>query len=118
MTKSPVNHQGSEHPVEIRLPWPEGKKTGKPPGSSEEFSVRESKVNSFHHQGIDRVGSNLEILAISREDELVEGFHDPGHPFFAGVQWHPERMPEEDPLSGSLRKAFLDSCQAFRQSRS
>lgn len=118
MTRSPVNHQESEHPVDIRLPWPEGEKVDKSSGPSEESPVREMKVNSFHHQGIDRVGSNLDILAVSKEDQLVEGFHDPRHPFFAGVQWHPERMPEEDPLSQSLRKAFLESCLTFRKSRS
>ncbi len=73
-------------------------------------------VNSFHHQGVNRLGSRLDIEAVS-EDGLIEGFRDPAHPYFVGVQWHPERMPENDPFSLLLREAFLDACRTFRSSR-
>ena len=117
MYGSPVKHQESEHSMDIRLPWTDGEKGKDSSELLDEPSFLEMKVNSFHHQGVERLGSNLEILAISRGDQLVEGFHDPRHPFFAGVQWHPERMPEEDPLSRSLRRAFLNACTIFRTSR-
>jgi putative glutamine amidotransferase len=110
LSKSPFRHQESEHTVEIRLPWKEGR-TGNPDGEDEGPVLL--NVNSFHHQGVDRLGSGLEVLAVASGDRLVEGFRDPSHPFFVGVQWHPERMPPEDPLSRTLRAAFLESCRNF-----
>lgn len=49
----------------------------------------EFMVESWHHQGVDRVGEGL--TAIGRaEDGLVEAIADPGQDFVIGVQWHPE----------------------------
>jgi len=46
------------------------------------------KVNSEHHQGVNLLGSELEIEAMS-EDGLVESFSkDNGR--ILGIQWHPE----------------------------
>lgn len=53
------------------------------------------EVNSFHHQGIELVSSDLKISGVA-EDDLVESLEYPGHPFAIGVQWHPEWMPEEE----------------------
>ena len=65
-----------------------------------------------------RVGKMyVEPVAVSPGDRLIEGFRDPDRLFFAGVQWHPERMPSEDPLSRDLRTAFLDSCRKSRELR-
>lgn len=47
-------------------------------------------VNSAHHQGIDRLGSGLEVLMQS-SDGLAEAVRHVSLPIFA-VQWHPERM--------------------------
>ncbi len=48
-------------------------------------------VNSLHHQGIKKLGSDLEVLATS-VDGLIEAFYwkkvSPGK--VMGVQWHPE----------------------------
>lgn len=48
-------------------------------------------VNSVHEQGIDRLGSGLQIEAVAAEDGLIEAFsaHPCGAPVVA-VQWHPE----------------------------
>jgi putative glutamine amidotransferase len=45
-------------------------------------------VNSEHHQGVNLLGSNLEIEAIS-QDGLVEAFSSDGGKIL-GIQWHPE----------------------------
>ena len=110
-----VRHQESEHEVEIQGPWASGPAT--PSGESSPAAVRTLKVNSFHHQGVERLGRGLEVVAVSPGDRLIEGFRDPDRLFFAGVQWHPERMPSEDPLSRDLRTAFLDSCRKSRELR-
>lgn len=77
----------------------------------------EATVNSFHHQGVKRVGTGLEVIGTSPEDNLVEAFRDPRHPFLLGVQWHPERMPPEDPVSRILRDSFFDACRNYREKK-
>ncbi|HEY4266624.1 MAG TPA: gamma-glutamyl-gamma-aminobutyrate hydrolase family protein [Galbitalea sp.] len=54
------------------------------------------RVASGHHQGIDRVGDGLTVVATS-EDGLVEGIVSdrPGE-WILGVQWHPE-IADGDP---------------------
>lgn len=105
-----VAHQESNHPVTLGQHW------GRLAVNEGENLNNEVLVNSFHHQGVNRLGEGLEVEAVS-DDSLVEGFRDPDHPFFAGVQWHPERMPAMDPLSRILREAFLKACRNYRNSR-
>lgn len=47
-------------------------------------------VNSYHHQAVDRLGSELFALA-SSQDGVNEAFCHQTLPIF-GVQWHPERL--------------------------
>ncbi|CAM4087335.1 gamma-glutamyl-gamma-aminobutyrate hydrolase family protein [Deinococcus marmoris] len=49
-------------------------------------------VNSTHHQGIDRVGSGLEVIATA-DDGLPEAWYRPGA---IGVQFHPETLIKDD----------------------
>lgn len=50
-----------------------------------------SYTNSFHHQAIDRLGSNL--IATGRTgDDIIEAIEMPSHTYVIGVQWHPECM--------------------------
>jgi putative glutamine amidotransferase len=48
-------------------------------------------VNSLHHQAIDRLSSSL-VATASSKDGIIEAVEYPDHPFFIGVQWHPESM--------------------------
>lgn len=50
-------------------------------------------VNSVHHQGIDRVGDGLRVVARA-PDGTIEAIADEGRSIL-GVQWHPEFMAEE-----------------------
>lgn len=52
-------------------------------------------VNTYHHQAVpeDDLGAGLRVVAWA-EDGMVEGLELPGHPFYVGVQWHPERFFE------------------------
>ena len=76
----------------------------------------QGEVNSAHHQGADRIGKGLVTNALS-SDGIVEGLErvrksDEG--FMLLVQWHPERMnDQESPFSKNIRQRFLD---AVRQS--
>ena len=49
------------------------------------------KVNSFHHQAIDRIGFDLRAVAWS-EDGLIEAIEEQDGRFVLGVQWHAETL--------------------------
>ena len=59
---------------------------------------RFSKVNSAHHQAIDRLGDNLEVEAWAAHDGIVEQVRLRKHPFALAVQYHPERSRLYDAL--------------------
>jgi putative glutamine amidotransferase len=49
------------------------------------------KVNSFHHQAIDRLGFDLRPVAWAG-DGLIEAVEGKGEAFALGVQWHAETL--------------------------
>jgi putative glutamine amidotransferase len=71
--------------------------------------VRQLNVNSSHHQAIKDIGEGLRATAHA-PDGIVEGLEDPRHPFYLGVQWHPEDMPGESSAS-SLFGAFVEAAR-------
>ena len=76
------------------------------------------EVNSAHHQSTDRVGKGLVTNAIS-PDGIVEGMEredKEGKPFLLLVQWHPERMTDqENPFSKRIKESFLEAVRISRQ---
>lgn len=79
---------GVRHPVAVE------------PGSRlAQLLGRAVEVNSHHHQAVHRLGEGLCVVARA-PDGIVEAWEAPGRPFLLGVQWHPERMPDE---GGSAR---------------
>lgn len=65
------------------------------------------RVNSLHHQGIRQLSGKLKAIGIVPEDNLVEAIEMPGHPFFLGVQWHPEELMQYSQHQG-IFSAFVD----------
>jgi putative glutamine amidotransferase len=63
---------------------------------AEIFGTTELQINSFHHQGIDRLAPGLEAT-VWAEDGLIEGVEAREFPWVYGVQWHPERGEAETP---------------------
>lgn len=51
------------------------------------------RVNSIHHQAVDRLGAGFEVTAWS-DDQTVESIQSQGRAWQMGVQFHPEDMPE------------------------
>ena len=47
------------------------------------------KVNSAHHQAINKLGKNLIISGLAR-DGIIESIESTEHDWCIGVQWHPE----------------------------
>jgi putative glutamine amidotransferase len=71
------------------------------------------EINSSHHQAIDRPGESLRVTA-KAPDGTIEGVEWTGDSnWVVGVQWHPERMPD-DPLAERL---FADFVAAARSAR-
>lgn len=66
------------------------------------------KVNSFHHQAINKLGRGLRIVA-SAPDGVVEAVESSKHTFVLGVQWHPELMVGYYPAAKSVFKHFIKS---------
>lgn len=81
--KTDINHTEGFHEIEV----------------FKDFPLRKGiyTVNSSHHQAVKKLGEGLEIFCRSK-DGITEGFYLKGHPFFVGVQWHPERDSAEASL--------------------
>ncbi len=54
---------------------------------------RIEKVNSSHHQAIDRLGDGLKVEAVHEGDEIIEQVRRENYEFCVGVQYHPEKGP-------------------------
>jgi putative glutamine amidotransferase len=76
---------------------------------------QELDVNSSHHQAIRHVGEGLRVTA-QAPDGIIEGLEDPGHPFYIGVQWHPEDMAGEGSAT-ALFDAFVDAARTYSEKK-
>lgn len=73
---------------------------------------RFQKVNSSHHQALNRLADSLEIEAWHTRDGIVEQVRLRNYPWGLGVQYHPER----DPCYSSLFEDF--AAYILRRSKS
>lgn len=73
-------------------------------------------VTSNHHQAADLVAPELQVTAIAPDGlfEALEYKDRENKNFMLGVQWHPERMDPNNPLSGPVAKRFLEECHVYR----
>lgn len=73
----------------------------------------EVKINSSHHQSIDRAGEKLRVTA-KGADGIIEGVElESANDWVVGVQWHPERMPNDT----FAQKLFADFVSAARKAK-
>lgn len=68
------------------------------------------KVNSTHHQALDKVGQNL-ISSATAPDGIIEAIESTKHKFAIGVEWHPEYQNTE--LDIALFKAFIEVASTY-----
>ncbi|HYD01016.1 MAG TPA: gamma-glutamyl-gamma-aminobutyrate hydrolase family protein [Phycisphaerales bacterium] len=98
-----ANQHGGEgldslHPIAATADWARSELAGIAPSGA---------VASHHHQAVTKdvivTKGRLRVLATSF-DGVVEAFDDPSRPFYVGVQWHPERTPDEGLGQGVIDK--------------
>ena len=70
------------------------------------------KVNSFHHQALNKIGDNLEAVVFDKSSGIVEAIEHKYLPVY-GVQWHPEKM---DNMHKYVERFLcdVDNCLAFQ----
>lgn len=71
----------------------------------------DAQVNTSHHQSIRDLGHGLRIAAAAPDGVIEAVEHEPHKHWVVGVQWHPERMPE-DALAASLFRALIGATRA------
>ena len=72
----------------------------------------EIRVNSSHHQAVNKVGKNLKATAWAK-DGIIECIEDTRKGRFAvGVQWHPELTKGRDDVSREIFALFVRTCAA------
>ncbi|MBC8124234.1 MAG: gamma-glutamyl-gamma-aminobutyrate hydrolase family protein [Candidatus Kapabacteria bacterium] len=79
--------------------------------------VFDAQVNSAHHQAVEKLATIFTPSALS-PDGLIEAFEwgdatMGGKPFLLAVQWHPERMEYDEPLSLNIARHFLHEADAY-----
>lgn len=62
-------------------------------------------VNSIHHDYVDFLMNDLVVSSIS-SDNVIEAVELPNHPFFIGIQWHPEYLFDDN--SKKIFDYFID----------
>ena len=67
-------------------------------------------VNSWHHQGLKDVASNIHVIARSYDGLPEAAIIDTSeHPFMIAVQFHPERLGKKNGIHQQMRASFLSA---------
>lgn len=77
------------------------------------YGEKEIQVNTYHHQGIMKLGEGLIPMAYA-PDGLIEGVYNPSKKFLVGLQFHPERMLPEHPGNQRVFDAFISAIKDER----
>lgn len=106
---NPVIHQVEEGDATHRLFIEEGTYLRSIAG------VDSALVNSNHHQAVDKLSKELKPTGYTR-DGIIESFEWRDVSFkswMLAVQWHPERLERNHPLSEPLAKEFIEAATKF-----
>jgi len=73
-------------------------------------------INSSHHQAIAKPGKDLVVTAHAPDGTIEAVEYKGGPAWVVGVQWHPERMPN-DALAQALFSEFVAAAERARNAR-
>lgn len=73
-------------------------------------------VNSFHHQAVKSMGTNLAAAAFSK-DNIIEATESIEDRFLLGVQWHPECLTKRYPEFLKLFKSFNQAASVYKMNK-
>lgn len=73
-------------------------------------------VNSSHHQSVKSVPSVFQTTAVA-PDGVIEAIEASSHPFWLGVQWHPEYLYRQDAIQKRLFLALIRAAKQFATRR-
>jgi putative glutamine amidotransferase len=68
-----------------------------------------AKVNSYHHQGLKKVGTGLQVTAVC--GDVIEAVEASDADLIA-VAWHPEHLAATDPQQRALFESFVKRAAA------
>ncbi len=74
------------------------------------FFGKETMVNSFHHQAIDKVADDFKVVARAN-DGVVEAIEHKTYKFLVAVQWHPEMLAVECEKARELFAKFVEEAK-------
>jgi putative glutamine amidotransferase len=101
-----VHHEDTTQPLEVQYGPAHAVRLAPGGVLAGILGANQITVNSLHHQGVRELGRGL-VEEAQAEDGLIEAFRVADARRFAlAVQWHPEWMPEQNPASTALFKAF------------
>ena len=71
--------------------------------------VDSGEIYSNHHQAIDKMADEFRASSFAKDKviEAIELQDTSSHPFVLAIQWHPEMMEANNPLSYNIGKVFL-----------
>ncbi len=107
---NPVIHQLDEGDATHRLFLEDGTYL------KEIADVDSALVNSNHHQAVDKLSKELKPTGYTR-DGIIESFEWRDVSFkswMLAVQWHPERLERDHPLSEPLANEFIEAAKKFK----
>lgn len=76
------------------------------------FGRLDVPVNSLHHQAVKDIAPGLLVTATA-PDGVIEGIEHASLPFCIGVQWHPERLWNQESTAMHIRlfTSFVEACK-------
>lgn len=79
-------------------------------------------INSAHHQALGTIAEPLTVAAYSPDGiaESTEWREPEGKPFLLCVQWHPERLAQQqpdNPFTKAIREQFIKAVQNFKKAK-
>lgn len=77
-----------------------------------------ARVNSSHHQSVGKPGRGLRVSALTA-DGVIEALEwTAGPEWMVGVQWHPERMPDDRFASAIFRRLVSEAKTGRKNAKS